>query len=399
MNPYESTDLNEEVIEDLNLELWNPGAIANWSILLTPIIGAYLVSENWKALGQQEAAKKSKLWFIVYPLIVLALFFVEALPNNTLIFVLLIWYLSDAKKQIDYVKAEKIEYKKRKWYWPLVSGLILNAFILVIGIGVNALYEANQYGDKVSYSKSELYYKKPVTELMAKEYMERLRKLKMIDGSAVSYQVLKENEIFLFRMISDPKRAFKDFPESLYTETAVQLSLVVFDKKAVKLQLCDGHFKPWKDFLPTAKQTKAYNIKTSFLLYFNGLLKELDKEETKAIDAYNVALERAEVDAEFVKDLTQKVIPLFEGLLKNIQATKAMLSLDEIKRLNDCYSKFVENRISTLQGMVKNIENDGDADEFSKFQDSFAQVKSLRESWDQELAKINKEYGLKLTLN
>lgn len=33
------------------ITLWNPNAAVNWSVLFTPIFGAWIQAKNWKALG------------------------------------------------------------------------------------------------------------------------------------------------------------------------------------------------------------------------------------------------------------------------------------------------------------------------------------------------------------
>ena len=35
--------------------LWNPGAAASWSLLLSPVFGAILHMKNWQAMGEQTA--------------------------------------------------------------------------------------------------------------------------------------------------------------------------------------------------------------------------------------------------------------------------------------------------------------------------------------------------------
>jgi hypothetical protein len=36
--------------------LWNPNAAANWSLLFSPMFGAWLHMKNWAALGEPERA-------------------------------------------------------------------------------------------------------------------------------------------------------------------------------------------------------------------------------------------------------------------------------------------------------------------------------------------------------
>ena len=112
-------------------ELRNPNTAANWSLVFTPIFGAWLHAENWKNLNEPERAKKSMLWVyagFVFLLIVLFM------PNNTgsgpgVIF-LLFWYFTSARKQVKYIQKKEIEYEKKSWKKPLLIGL---AGIVVYG--------------------------------------------------------------------------------------------------------------------------------------------------------------------------------------------------------------------------------------------------------------------------
>jgi hypothetical protein len=44
----------------LESPIWNPIATVNWSLLFTPVFGAYLQMLNWKSLGQEDSARESK---------------------------------------------------------------------------------------------------------------------------------------------------------------------------------------------------------------------------------------------------------------------------------------------------------------------------------------------------
>lgn len=101
-------------IQTKQIELWNPTAAANWSLLFSPAFGAYIHMKNWKALGDYQKAKSSKIWFIASIILsILGLGFI----------VLIAWYLSIGKKQITYVKQEFGEnYVKKSWGTPLLIG-------------------------------------------------------------------------------------------------------------------------------------------------------------------------------------------------------------------------------------------------------------------------------------
>jgi hypothetical protein len=44
------------------LKLWNPQAAVSWSLLLSPIFGAYIHAKNWSEIGELDEARRSKMW-------------------------------------------------------------------------------------------------------------------------------------------------------------------------------------------------------------------------------------------------------------------------------------------------------------------------------------------------
>ncbi|MGB0769032.1 MAG: hypothetical protein ACPGYV_15145, partial [Phycisphaeraceae bacterium] len=44
------------------LRLYSPNAAANWSLLFTPIFGAYLHAKNWRAIGDADRADTNIKW-------------------------------------------------------------------------------------------------------------------------------------------------------------------------------------------------------------------------------------------------------------------------------------------------------------------------------------------------
>ena len=46
--------------------LWNPFAARAWTVLFSPIFGAFLHAQNWKALGESGRAKRSMIWVYAF---------------------------------------------------------------------------------------------------------------------------------------------------------------------------------------------------------------------------------------------------------------------------------------------------------------------------------------------
>ena len=118
------------------ISLWNPNAAANWSLLFSPILGAWLHSKNWTTLGEDEKAKHSMVWVYIGPLIIII---GMLLPENAGRAIgagyLFGWYFSSAKTQARYVKDRVGSgYLKRGWIKPLgLAATALAAFAITVG--------------------------------------------------------------------------------------------------------------------------------------------------------------------------------------------------------------------------------------------------------------------------
>lgn len=160
--------IDENQPEMSHASLWNPAAAANWSLLFSPVFGAWIHAKNWKALGNELKAKQSMYW--VYGGIV-TLIGTILLPNASILgFVfLLIWYFAFAKQQMKYVKnILGGEYEKKGWAKPLgIAVCCFVAFISVAGFAslsfdselqqeialsdISGVWRANQDGTMITF--------------------------------------------------------------------------------------------------------------------------------------------------------------------------------------------------------------------------------------------------------
>ena len=125
--------------------LWNPGAAASWSLLFSPVFGAFLHMKNWQALGESGKAAAAKKWIVVYIVTIVGLAVVSAfLPYSRTIpgilrltgFCLLLgWYFASGKPQIDFVKSRYgKEYPRREWGQPILIAIgVIVGFVFVLG--------------------------------------------------------------------------------------------------------------------------------------------------------------------------------------------------------------------------------------------------------------------------
>lgn len=117
-------------------QLWNPNAAACWSLLFSPIFGAWLHAKNWRALGNEHKAKQSMIWVycsIIATIAVLLLPLPDAVSRGVGIGLLVAWYVSSAKDQIHFVKDNyQSSYLKKGWLKPI--GLALATYVLLIAV-------------------------------------------------------------------------------------------------------------------------------------------------------------------------------------------------------------------------------------------------------------------------
>jgi hypothetical protein len=148
-NPYappqaKVADIDQLVSGESAPALWNPNAAASWSLLFSPIFGAYLHTRNWEALGQPEKAARSKNWMIasivcVALLAVVPLFLpdskgVDALGRAGGFALLITWYYAMGKSQQAFVLGKFGKaYPRRGWSKPLLAaiGAVIALFVIV----------------------------------------------------------------------------------------------------------------------------------------------------------------------------------------------------------------------------------------------------------------------------
>ncbi len=120
-------------------KLWNPNAAVNWSLLFTPILGAWLHAKNWQELNQADRAKKSMIWVYVGFVFLLAVLLLQnsyVSPAPSLIF-FIAWYFSSAKGQVKYIKENNIQYQKKTWGKPLLIGLAGLVFYVAVSVSIS----------------------------------------------------------------------------------------------------------------------------------------------------------------------------------------------------------------------------------------------------------------------
>jgi len=139
-NPYAPPAANVEDVTDAAYAppIWNPNAAANWSLIFSPVFGAFLHMRNWQALDEPKRAATAKGWLVasvvmlvVYLWLALSLSdskSADAATRMVAFAYLLVWYFAAARSQSTYFK-ERFgkDYPHKGWGKPLlvaVAGLV-----------------------------------------------------------------------------------------------------------------------------------------------------------------------------------------------------------------------------------------------------------------------------------
>ena len=124
--------------------LWNPNAAANWSLLFSPVFGAWLHMSNWRALGEAAKAEASRRWLIAAMAVLGAQLFVGRFrpsmigwANLVALLWLLAWYFASARGQARLVKERwGRDYPRRPWSRPLLTAVLAFAAWFAIAMVV-----------------------------------------------------------------------------------------------------------------------------------------------------------------------------------------------------------------------------------------------------------------------
>jgi hypothetical protein len=118
--------------------LWNPSAVACWSVIFTPAFGAWLLMRNWEALGDMHQAQAARKWF-VFGIGLLAMRVLSAAINTRLnsqsnllhwmsLGYLLAWWMAAAAPQARLVRSRfGPDYPRQGWDYALLLAVLLGS--------------------------------------------------------------------------------------------------------------------------------------------------------------------------------------------------------------------------------------------------------------------------------
>lgn len=116
--------------------LWNPTAAACWCLIFSPVFGAFLHTQNWKALGEPERAATSSKWVLWGGVFLIGVILSSLVVPGSKTFyligrfgglvLLIAWYYAIGKSQQTYVEDRFGQrYARRGWTIPLVLAIAI----------------------------------------------------------------------------------------------------------------------------------------------------------------------------------------------------------------------------------------------------------------------------------
>lgn len=182
--------------------LYDPRKAALWSLLFTPVFGAFILKNNWKILKQEQREKRQMIWMIALAAVLFAsfLFIGSAVCIGISLVSLAAWFFLECRAQMDFLAGKHLEIPETDWKPVLIKAAVIlvcavaaaSLLLLVSGSGGPALdcsgnrayLESSE--EIVEYLKEE-YDVPEIVERMKygdeteedKEIMEKVRKVQL----------------------------------------------------------------------------------------------------------------------------------------------------------------------------------------------------------------------------
>ncbi len=121
--------------------------------------------------------------------------------------------------------------------------------IVIVLIPILSLFlqSCDNYGEKLEFGKGELYYKAPVSKELANKLGNFLLESGFFGNeNAVSVQLLKENDVYQFRMVVQEGKEKDESLTDVFKLFGSQIAEAVLDGAKLEYHLCDKYFKTLK---------------------------------------------------------------------------------------------------------------------------------------------------------
>lgn len=167
---------------------------------------------------------------------------------------------------------------------------------LILFLFTITLISCTDYGKKLTFNGTEVYYKDGVTKEQATQLGNYLIKEGFATGDTKSVQFVidPETKNLTFRMVVDKETASNDKNDYIFTSFSRELTTAF--KKPIDFEICDNTFKTLKTYLNKDIPKLINALKTQILYTKNVTL-----EETKKLADYLI-------ESEFADDKNPKTI-------------------------------------------------------------------------------------------
>lgn len=109
-----------------------------------------------------------------------------------------------------------------------------------------AFISCNNYGTKLMFDETELYYTDDITEDEANDIGKYLQELEFTDGEEKTVQIAKDGDTYQFRMVVKEGYDEDEEYEQIASQFIYNLSNDVLDGSPVELHMCDEKLKTIK---------------------------------------------------------------------------------------------------------------------------------------------------------
>ncbi|MDD2636666.1 MAG: hypothetical protein PHW82_14335, partial [Bacteroidales bacterium] len=102
------------------------------------------------------------------------------------------------------------------------------------------------YGTKLMFNETELYYTNDITESEAKDIGKYLQETGFTEGDKKTVQIAKDGDVYQFRMVVKEDFIDDDDYEQIALAFIYNLSADVLENNPVKLHMCDENLETLK---------------------------------------------------------------------------------------------------------------------------------------------------------
>ncbi|MGI9036260.1 MAG: hypothetical protein ACR2GD_09510 [Pyrinomonadaceae bacterium] len=153
----------------------------------------------------------------------------------------------------------------------LINGILAIGILLAVGLGcskinelsrtgktgetnenykTNETGETSEFGTKLMFNGTEMYYTKNVTEAEARKLGNYMISVGFSNGQGKSVQLDKSGSTYQFRMVVIPEMQNNEQYLNVMKTAAAEISRNVFNNAPVEVHVCDNRFKTLRVITP-----------------------------------------------------------------------------------------------------------------------------------------------------